>query len=65
MGLNKSYKPSMCRNIGKNDENVEEMVQSLGFFRDFAKWRGMAIFYLDLKKKLQEQLTIGAQLMGQ
>ena len=65
MGLNKSYKPSMCRNIGENDENDEEMAQSLGFFRDFTKWTGMANFYSDLKKKLQEQRTFAAQLMGQ
>ena len=60
MGLNKSYKPSMCRNIGENDENDEKMAQSLGFFRDFAKWMGMVIYYSDVKKKLQEQRTIAA-----
>ena len=52
MGLNESYKPSVCRNIAENDENGEEMAQLLVFFRDFAKWTGMAIFYLNLKKKL-------------
>ena len=37
MGLNKSYKPSMCRNIGENDENGEEMAELLGFSKDFAE----------------------------
>ena len=60
MGLNKSYKPSMCRNIGKNDENGEETAQLFGFFRDLAKWTGMAIFYSNLMKKLREQRTIVA-----
>ena len=41
----------MCRNIAENDENGEEMAQLLGFFRDFAKWLRMAIFYSNLKKK--------------
>ena len=41
----------MCRNIGENDENGEEMAQLLGFVRHFAKWTGMAIFYSNLKKK--------------
>ena len=42
----------MCRNIGENDENGEEVALLLGFLRDLAKWTGMAIFYSDLKKKL-------------
>ena len=50
-GLNKFYKPSMCRNIGENDENGVEMAQLLDFFRDFAKLTEMAIFYSDLQKK--------------
>ena len=55
----------MCRNIGENDANGEEMAQLLGLLRDFAMWRWMAIFYSDLKKKLREQRTIAAQLKGQ
>ena len=50
MGLNKSYKPSTCRNIGQNDGNGEEMVQLLGFFREFAKWTEMAIFLLGFEE---------------
>ena len=45
MGLNKPYKPTLCRNIGKNDENGEEMAKLLGFFRDLAKWAKVAIFF--------------------
>ena len=51
MGLNEPHKPPMCRNIVENYEKGEEMAQLLGFFRDFAKWTGMAIFYSNLKKK--------------
>ena len=65
MGLSKSYMPSMCHNVGKNDENGVKMTQVLGFFRDLTKWTGMAIFYSDLEKKLREQRTTAAQLMGQ
>ena len=55
----------MCRNIFKNDENGDEMAQLLSFFRDLAKWTGMAIFYADLKRKLREQRNTVAQLIGQ
>ena len=50
----------MCRNIDKNTQNGEETAQLFGFFRDLAKWTGMAIFYSNLMKKLREQRTIVA-----
>ena len=52
MGLGKSHKPSVCRNIAENGENGEGMVQLFGFLRGIAKWTGMASFFLNLKEKL-------------
>ena len=49
MGLGKSHKPSVCRNIAENGENGEGMVQLFGFLRDIAKWTGMAIFLLEFE----------------
>ena len=51
MGLNKAYMTTLCRNIGKNDENGKEMAQLLGFLRGFVKWTGMANLLLGFEEK--------------
>ena len=64
MGLNKPYKPTLCRNVGKNDENGEEMAKLLGFFRGFVYWTGMANLLLGFEEKTSTTTGKSCQSSG-
>ena len=64
MGLNESYKPTLCRNIGKNDENGKEMAQLLGFLRGFVKWAEMANLLLGFEEKTSTTTDKSCQSNG-